>query len=154
MEKRGEGGIFCGRDYSESFSSGSTTMEPQNNEHFGHWDQIYCPLGRGQGRGLIGGQDFNCFVTRSSILEDPFIRGSTVYKLILAETPLIKFLACKDRLVKNLCGGLTKNSTKHVCLSSVRTIHCKERKPLWSTRTEIFVEQVRALVQGFNSCTL
>ena len=34
MEKRGEGGIFCGRDYSESFSSGSTTMEPQNNEHF------------------------------------------------------------------------------------------------------------------------
>ena len=49
---------------------------------------------------------------------------------------------------------LTRNSTKQTCLSSVSIIHWSERKPLWSTRNDIFVDWLSALVQGFSRSSL
>ena len=74
-----------------------------------------------------------------------FLRQTVVPKLSI----LITFnLHVADA---HLC---TRNSTKQTCLSSVSIIHWRERKPLWSTRNDIFVDWLSALVHGFSKSSL
>ena len=49
---------------------------------------------------------------------------------------------------------LTRNSTKHVCESSVSIMYCIERNPRLSIRIEILLDKFRAFVEGFSNVVL
>jgi len=46
---------------------------------------------------------------------------------------------------------LTKYSAKQICPSSSRIMYCIDKKPRVSMRTDVLVETIRALTDGFNS---